>query len=166
MVESPGGRDGCRDPDGEAEHRLGMLLRSAYFALRRCSNAHAARLGANGDQFVLLRLLAEEDGVTQQDLVLRSGYDATTTGTMLRLMEQRQLVFRSPCPDDGRAKRVRLTDEGRVLHDRLWANAEPLRRGLADCVPEAERAVLEQQLQRMASAMERVRAAYESDENP
>ena len=40
-------------PDDDA-HQLGMLLRNAYFALRRCSNAQCAELGANGDQFVLL----------------------------------------------------------------------------------------------------------------
>jgi hypothetical protein len=35
----------------------------------------------------LLKLLADEDGVTQQDLVDRAGYDASTTANMLKRLE-------------------------------------------------------------------------------
>ena len=79
------------------------------------------RVGRNGDQFVLLKLLAEREGVTQQDLVLRGGYDATTTGSMLRLLERRGLVERKSDPRDGRAKRVHLTPQGRKLQIQLWS---------------------------------------------
>ena len=149
---------------GEEQHRLGMLLRSAYFALRRCSNAHCASMGANGDQFVLLKLLADEEGVTQQDLVQRGGYDATTTGKMLRLMEDRGLVDRLADPEDGRAKRVHLTIQGRKLQRELWDHSDKLRSALANCVPERRRKAFADTLNRIVEAMERVRTEYELDD--
>ena len=50
-------------------HELGILLRAAYFALRRCGNAHFERLDANGDQFMILKLLADYGPINQLDLV-------------------------------------------------------------------------------------------------
>ena len=153
--------------EGEQEHRLGMLLRNAYFALRRCSNAHCASLGANGDQFVLLKLLADEGGVTQQDLVQRGGYDAATTGNMLRLMERRGLVERHVDPDDARAKRVHLTDRGRALQRKLWEHSARLRHALAESIPPGQRKSFEANLNRLIDAMQHVRAEYAAeDERP
>ena len=149
---------------GEEPHRLGMQLRAAYFALRRCSNAHCAALGSNGDQFVLLKLLADEEGVVQQDLVQRGGYDATTIGTMLRLMESRGLVLRKPDPQDGRAKRVHLTAKGRRLQRDLWQHSQRLRTALDDCVPPRQHKMFVDTLQRIVAAMEEVRAEYEAED--
>ncbi len=151
------------DAAGETQHKLGMLLRSAYFALRRCSNAHCAALGANGDQFVLLKLLAEREGVTQQDLVLRGGYDATTTGSMLRLLERRGLVERKSDPRDGRAKRVHLTPQGRKLQIQLWSHAQRLREALESSVPTRQRTAFINTLNRIVQAMEQTRAQYEME---
>ena len=148
---------------GEESHKLGMQLRNAYFALRRCSNAHCGALGANGDQFVLLKLLDEEDGVMQQDLVQRGGYDATTTGTMLRLLERRGLVTRKPDPNDGRAKRVHLTAKGRRLQHELWDHSQRLRTALETSVPAAQRNAFVATLDRITTAMEQARTEYEQE---
>lgn len=151
------------DPVGEEQHRLGMLLRSAYFAVRRCSNAHCAAWQSSGDQFVLLKLLADEEGVTQRDLVARGGYDAATTGTMLRLLEHRGLVERRPDPHDGRAKRVHLTAQGRRLQRDLWQHSGKLRAALQASVPARQRAAFIKTLEQIVRAMEAVRAEYETE---
>ncbi len=158
---SAGGR--AAEPAGEEQHKLGMLLRSAYFALRRCSNAHCAAWQSSGDQFVLLKLLADEEGVTQQDLVARGGYDAATTGTMLRLLEQRSLVERRPDPHDGRAKRVHLTAHGRRLQRDLWQHSEKLRAALQASVPARQRAAFIKTLEQIVRAMDDVRTEYEME---
>ncbi len=162
MAKRTRGRD--KSAAGDESHRLGMQLRRAYFSLRRCSNAHCATLGANGDQFVLLKLLAEEEGVVQQDLVQRGGYDATTTGNMLRLLERRDLVVRKPDPRDGRAKRVHLTAKGRDLQRDLWQHSEQLRVALDECVSARERKAFVNTLGKIVTAMEEVRAGYELED--
>jgi DNA-binding MarR family transcriptional regulator len=139
-----------------------MLLRQAYFALRRCSNAHASQFDANGDQFVLLRALVDRDGVTQQDLVEVAGYDASTIGNMLRSMETQGLITRDAHPEDGRAKIVHLTDKGYRRQRQLWEASETLRRRLWKCVRPEDREILGQTLPRIAEEMEAVRAEFEA----
>ena len=80
-----------------------MALRAAYWAMHRQTQARLARCGVTADQFVLLALLAEQDGITQQELVRRASSDANTVRAMLVLMESRGLVTRKGHPTDGRA---------------------------------------------------------------
>ena len=137
---------------------LGMLLRNAYFALRRCSNSHCTPFGCNGDQFVLLKLLADEGGVTQQYLVDRAGYDASTTANMLKRLQSKGLVVREENPDDARAKLVSLTKDGRRLQRELWKESETLRRRVWECLPLEHRSIVADSLRRIAAEMEQVKA--------
>ena len=105
-------------------------LRVAYLAMHRQTDACLAKNGCTADQFVLLGLLACEDAVTQQELVRRASSDPNTVRAMLVLLEKRGLVVRVGHPTDGRARSVILTEEGRRLHQRLWADTEPLRKRL------------------------------------
>src|SRR5436305_15229276 len=103
----PGGptaKNGSRDPP--------LLLRAAYFAMHRVSDAHFARSGVTADQFVLLACLAEQDAITQKELARRASSDPSTIRAMLVLMEGRALVARERHPDDSRARVVTLTTRG------------------------------------------------------
>jgi DNA-binding MarR family transcriptional regulator len=103
---------------------LGMRLRGAYLTLHRMANAHFEQFGVTADQFVVLTLLAEEDGVTQRDLVGQAFSDANTIGEMLPRLEKKQFVRRERHPKDGRARCVFLTPKGRKMQERLWVSWE------------------------------------------
>jgi DNA-binding MarR family transcriptional regulator len=103
---------------------LGMRLRGAYLTFHRMANAHFERFGVTADQFVVLTLLAEEDGVTQRDLVERAFSDANTIGEMLARLEKKQLLRRERHPKDGRARCVFLTPKGRKKQGQLWGSWE------------------------------------------
>jgi DNA-binding MarR family transcriptional regulator len=134
-------------------HDMAMGLRAAYWAMHRQTEACLARRGVTADQFVLLALLAERDGTTQQELVRRASSDANTVRAMLILLESRGLVARGQHPTDGRARRVVLTRKGRQTYERLWAESEPLRqRLLAAFEPEQVDAIVES-LNRISDAM-------------
>jgi DNA-binding MarR family transcriptional regulator len=124
-------------------HEMAMGLRAAYWAMHRQTNACFARRRVTADQFVLLVLLAQQDGITQQELVHRASSDRNTVRAMLVLMEKRRLIARERHPSDGRANRVTLTRKGRQVYEQLRAESEPLReRLLSPFSPdEAERAV-------------------------
>ncbi|MEN6427562.1 MAG: MarR family transcriptional regulator [Phycisphaerales bacterium] len=107
-----------------------MALRTAYWAMHRSTEASFTRRAATADQFVLLALLAERDGITQQELVRRASSDANTIRAMLVLLEKRGLVTRERHPTDGRARSVALTRKGRETYEKLWAQSEPLRERL------------------------------------
>jgi DNA-binding MarR family transcriptional regulator len=111
-------------------HEVAMGLRAAYWAMHRQTTACLARRGVTADQFVLLALLAERDGTTQQELVRRACSDANTVRAMLVLLEKQGLVAREQHPADRRARSVVLTRKGRRMYERLWAQSEPLRQRL------------------------------------
>ncbi len=102
------------------QNTLGMRLRGAYLTFHRWANAHFEQLGLTADQFVVLTLLAEEDGVTQREVVERAFSDPNTIGEMLTRLEKKKLVRRERHSQDGRARCVFLTPQGRKVQRQLW----------------------------------------------
>lgn len=135
-----------------------MALRRAYWALHRQTDACLQRLGVTANQFVLLALLAEEDRVTQRELVVRASSDQNTVRAMLLVLETKGLVARERHPTDGRAWRVTLTAKGRRTWRRLWAESQACRDRLMASLGPAEPEALLGILGRIAEAMEPRRA--------
>ncbi len=130
-----------------------MELRVAYLAMHRQTEACLARSGCTADQFVLLSLLALGDAVTQQELVRRASSDPNTVRAMLVLLEKRGLVMRAGHPTDGRARSVSLTRNGWLLHKRLLADTEPLRKRLRSLFRSEEWEDLIEFLSRISTAL-------------
>jgi len=139
-------------------HDIAMALRAAYWAMHRRTQARLARGKVTADQFVLLALLAERDGITQQELVRRASSDANTVRAMLVLLESRGLVARKGHPTDRRARSVTLTRKGRQTYERLWADSEPVRQRLLAAFRPEETDTLVEFLDRIAEALTRVAA--------
>jgi len=134
-------------------HDMAMGLRAAYWAMHRQTEACLARRGVTADQFVLLALLAERDGISQQELVRRASSDANTVRAMLVLLESRGLVVRGQHPTDGRARKVILTRKGRQIYGRLWVESEPVRQRLLNAFETEETDTLVDFLARIGEAM-------------
>ena len=134
-------------------HDVAMGLWAAYWAMHRGTEAGLARCDVTADQFVLLALLAEQDGTTQQDLVRRASSDANTVRAMLVLLESRGLVARGRHPTDGRARCVTLTRRGRQTYEKLWGKSEPLRERLLAAFRPEEVDVLVEFLARICDVM-------------
>jgi DNA-binding MarR family transcriptional regulator len=111
----------------DSARKLPRVLRAAYFAMHRISDAHFARHGVTADQFVLLACLAEDDGITQQELARRASSDPSTIRAMLVLLEGRKLLTRERDPEDNRARLVTLSSKGRRTFERLLKTSEPIR---------------------------------------
>jgi DNA-binding MarR family transcriptional regulator len=78
-------------------------------------------------QFVLLASLAYlgADGpVRQRDLAEAAATDPMMTSQVLRALEARDLVVRRPHPQDGRARALEVTPEGRELANRAVVSVE------------------------------------------
>jgi len=102
-----------------------LLLRSAYLSMHRYYHGVFAGAGVTADQFVLLKLLSEEDGVTQKTLGELAYADANSTMHMLNLLEKRGLVKRRSHPGDGRATRIFITRKARQLISRIETQHKP-----------------------------------------
>ncbi len=128
---------------------LAMALRRSYLAMHRQANARFSKLGLTADQFVLLNLLAQEDGITQRELVERSFSDPNTVRAMLVLLEGQELILREPHPTDARARCVLLTKKGRRLHAKAWEASADFHQLLQDLIRPAELRTLLETLQRV-----------------
>ncbi|MCI0624242.1 MAG: MarR family transcriptional regulator [Acidobacteria bacterium] len=138
---------------GSFRDSLGMRLRGAYLSMHRCFNAHWVQFGSTADQYVVLTVLSEEDGITQQELVRRIYSDQNTVAAMLLLLEKRGLIKRRDHPADGRVWCIYLTPKGRRLQKQLDGGAECLHQQLREALlPEEKDAVLNS-LKQIAEAM-------------
>jgi DNA-binding MarR family transcriptional regulator len=131
-----------------------MLLRAAYLAMHRSTNAHLARSGVTADQFVLLCVLVDGSALTQQDLARRSSSDPNTIRPMLEILERRGLVTRHRHLSDGRARTVKLTTKGLETWKKLAAATEPVRERLLAAFRPAEISTVLDNLGRIAGAMD------------
>ncbi len=132
---------------------FGMRLRGAYLSMHRYFDDHCARFGSTADQFVVLTVLSEEDGITQQELARRVFSDQNTIAAMLRLLEKRRLIRRRTPPNDGRARCVSLTPKGRAFQEELGSSAELLHRQLREALSPEEQDAMRNGLERVADAM-------------
>lgn len=111
----------------EQERELPLVLRAAYMALHRNTDAKFAEHGVTADQFVLLLTLSEGQALTQRDLADRISSDPSTVRAMLVLLEKTGLVQRGCHPTDSRAKTVLLTTAGKRKLRKLWKVGQSIR---------------------------------------
>lgn len=64
-------------------------------------------------QYAVLLTIANEEGLSQTDLVARTGIDRSTLADIVRRMSERNLLQRQRTKEDARAYSVRLTEKGR-----------------------------------------------------
>jgi DNA-binding MarR family transcriptional regulator len=97
----------------------GYLLRMTHRSFARAVQAEIAPRGVTIGMWYFLRILWEEDGLTQRELSQRIEMMEPTTATALRNMEERNLVRRVRNPTDKRKVNIYLTEEGRALREVL-----------------------------------------------
>lgn len=79
-------------------------------------------------QFAVLVTVSQNEGLSQTDLVEKTGIDRSTLADIVRRMLKKSLLQRRRTKEDARAYAVKLTDEGwRVLK-----NAEPMAKRVDD----------------------------------
>jgi len=134
-------------------HEIAMGLRAAYLSMQRQTNSLLAPHGITADQFVLLSLLNEQDGVTQQQLTRRASSDPNTIRAMLVLMENIGMIERARHPTDGRALKITLTQRGRRTYKKLSDEIRVLQEALISGVQPTQAETLVTLLNRISEAM-------------
>lgn len=105
-----------------AAERIGHLVRMAARGFNRALQIRLADHEVTFGQWVFLRILWEQDGLTQRELSEEAGLTEPTTHTALQRLEAHELLERRNLPGNRRKQHVFLTDRGRALRDTL----EPL----------------------------------------
>lgn len=117
------------------------------------TSALAARLpdGLTTTQVGVLSYLAEAPGMSQREIAAATGVDTATLAEMLRRLEQRGMVRRSPDPVDARRMLVRLGEFDPVLLDEALQAARDVNEIATRGLTEDERGLLGSLLARLRS---------------
>lgn len=117
---------------------IGYVLRDTYRGFSRALQSKIAPHGVSIGQWYFLRVLWEEDGLTQRELSQRVGMMEPTTVTALNGMEKRGYVKRVRNAKDRRKINIFLTDKGRALKARLLPFVPEINRIACRNINEAE----------------------------
>ncbi|HEX7776938.1 MAG TPA: MarR family winged helix-turn-helix transcriptional regulator [Parvibaculum sp.] len=104
-------------------------------------------------QFIVLFAVNEEEGLSQTDLVNRTGIDRSTLADMISRMIKNGLLARKRTAEDARANAVRLTAAGRRALTGAMPRALAAEKALLELLPKAMQSELLRGLGHLASAI-------------
>lgn len=115
-------------------------------------------------QFVVLLAVSEEEGLSQTDLVNRTGIDRSTLADMISRMIKRGLLARQRTAQDARANSVRLTASGRKALNSAQPKASAAEETLLALIPKTVQKDLLRTLTQLSNAVQA--AKQEADAAP
>lgn len=117
---------------------IGFIINSTGRNLILLLNHKFTQYGITSEQWSLLKRLEEQDGVSIKDLTYRVEKDQGNVTRILDVLEKRELVKRTPNPDDKRSSLVFLTEEGKGLMENLIPIDEELQEVILNGVSKEE----------------------------
>jgi DNA-binding MarR family transcriptional regulator len=130
-----------------------LLHRAQQFASERFSKARGGGK-LTQRQFAVLHATGRDEGLTQTELVKRTGIDRSTLAELVARMVKNGLLDRRKLPDDARANAVHLTDSGRDLLDAATLGAMEADKAILSALPKNKRANFLQTLRRITVMLE------------
>jgi DNA-binding MarR family transcriptional regulator len=135
-------------------HDLPMSIGKIYRAVHRLTDVCCAKYNITAKQFVLLVLLAEEDGITQQEIVERAASDPNTIRAMLLLLEKNGMVKRDQHINDGRKRHITITQKGRHAYENALKDSESIRKQMYESFSNDELKMLKTFLDRLIKSLD------------
>jgi DNA-binding MarR family transcriptional regulator len=96
---------------------LSFLITIAELYLKAELGRRLKAHGLTPEQWVVLNLLWETNGVTQKTLAARSLKDQPNTTRILKRLEQKELIVRTGNREDRRSNLIHLTAKGRQMRE-------------------------------------------------
>jgi DNA-binding MarR family transcriptional regulator len=135
--------------DLKLEETIGFLLSDASRTMTRTFSARIAEHGVGMGIFQFLRILWEEDGLSQSELASRTHMRGPSVANAINDLERRGLVKRLADRADGRKVRVLLTPQGRRLYDLVMPDIAVTNKLMLADFSSAEQEVLKSMLRRI-----------------
>ena len=145
-----------RDADFPLAGSIGFLVRDANRAFQRLLEKRIAPYGVSRGQWYFLRVLWDEDGLSQRELSARVGMMEPTTVIALRSMEKAGLIRRARSAEDRRVTQVRLTRKAKRLRNRLLQLAREITEQGAEGIGRNELIAFSRTISRMTANLDRV----------
>ena len=122
-------------------------------AQQMAADLHVGTFGPSGltpRQVAVLAVLAARDGISQTDLVAKTGIDRSTLAEMVARMETKGLMIRTKSSTDSRANAVSLTEVGQQAYVEALPKLAAIDHDLLALLPSKARAALIDLLTRIA----------------
>ena len=142
-----------RPPPGFYENphnSIGYLTRIAFRSFTRQLERRTLPKGVSSGQWPFLRVLWNEEGMTQRELSRRVGMQEPTTVTALNSLAKAGLVRREPSTEDRRKVHVFLTPKARKLRAELMVCVAEVNDIATRGIDEADMTVLRRVLVQLA----------------
>lgn len=94
------------------EKTIDYVLRTTWLAVQRMYNEEAAKFEATMTTAFTLLSIDPQKGTPSTALGPKMGMEATSLSRILKTLEKRDLIVRSPNPEDGRSVLINLTPKG------------------------------------------------------
>ena len=117
-----------------ARPRTMYLLNQASLAVRSHLEAALRDLQMTGIQYTILATIKEHEGISSAELSRRFFVTAQTTNEIINGLEQRGLIVRKEDPANKRILRMKLTAQGRKLHQQCDKIADRIEAAAFDWV--------------------------------
>ncbi|ARP74350.1 MarR family transcriptional regulator [Streptomyces pluripotens] len=140
-----------------ASERLGSHLKRAEQALSATKAAVLRPAGLTVAQYAALLHLSGNPGISAAALARLCGVTPPTMNTVLKNLQDRELIVRTPHEWHGNVLETRLTDEGRAVMVDADARAVRVERALAGEFTDEERDTLTALLARCVRVLEEQR---------
>ncbi|MCB5181106.1 MarR family winged helix-turn-helix transcriptional regulator [Streptomyces antimicrobicus] len=136
------------------DERIGSHIKRAEQALVAAKNAALKPAGVTVAQYAALLWLAEKPGISAAALARLCGVTPPTMNTVLKNLQERGLIERSPHEWHRNVLETRLTVEGRAVMEIADAAAVRVERALAAAFGDEERELLVSLLGRAAEVLD------------
>ena len=105
----------------ELEKYIGVNVQRAALKLNNYYQKVVNPFDITVDQWEILIVLWEKEGITQKELAERLHKDQTNVARMLFKLEKKEIIYRVVHETDRRSLRVYLTPKGRDIKDEIVA---------------------------------------------
>ncbi|WP_037836894.1 MarR family winged helix-turn-helix transcriptional regulator [Streptomyces sp. NRRL S-244] len=136
------------------EERIGSHVKRAEQALLAAKNAALKPAGVTVPQYAALLWLSEKPGISAAALARLCGVTPPTMNTVLKNLQERALIERTPHEWHRNVLETRLTEEGRAAMELADAGAVRVERALAAAFSAEEREQLISLLGRCAEVLD------------
>jgi DNA-binding MarR family transcriptional regulator len=151
---------------------LAFLIVDAARLQRTVFDRRVRKLGFTRTQWLVLRRLGEQPGVSQSELADMLEVERATAGRLIDKLEEYGWLERLPDDGDRRINRIYLTEKGRSVHGIIGPIAEAMVEEELSDLSTKDREVLtdlllsvKHQLQKMATQSEPIESAELEKEN-
>jgi DNA-binding MarR family transcriptional regulator len=149
------------EKDLNSSLRFGFLIHDVSRLRRIVVDRALKPLGVTRSQWWVLAFLSRHDGMTQTSLASDLDLTKVAIGGLLDRMENSGYVERRADPNDGRARRVFLTEAGKQLVSTIRKNVEAVELGILAKIPEKD---LDQAAETLVALKARLLDMVETDD--